>query len=125
MLLRRPFALLAPAVVLLGLGVAAPPAAVAEVTAPTITEIHYDNVGTDAGEAIEVEVPDGFDLTGWQIVLYNGDAAGAVYDTKTLSGVVPAAGVAVQSYPANGIQNGPSDGIALARPDGTLAEFVS
>ncbi|WFE45929.1 ExeM/NucH family extracellular endonuclease [Verrucosispora sp. WMMD1129] len=93
-------------------------------TTPFISEIHYDNVGTDTGEAIEVEGPVGFDLTGWQIVLYNG-ANGAAYDTRTLTGVVPAAGVIVETYPSNGIQNGSPDGVALVAPDGDVAEFLT
>src|ERR1041384_1448276 len=76
-------------------------------------EIHYDNVGTDTGEAIEVSGPAGADVTGWQVVLYNGNG-GASYDTKTLSGAIPATcgarGVVVINYPTNGIQNGSPDG---------------
>ena len=53
------------------------------------SEIHYDNAGTDAGEAIEVAGPAGTDLTGWSVVLYNG-SSGAAYDTKVLSGTIPA-----------------------------------
>ena len=30
-----------------------------------ISEIHYDNTGTDTGEAIEISAPAGTDLTGW------------------------------------------------------------
>ena len=30
-----------------------------------INEIHYDNVGTDTGEAIEIEGPAGADITGF------------------------------------------------------------
>ena len=41
-------------------------------------EIHYDNVGTDAGEAIEIEGPAGADVTGFTIVLYNGNGGAAV-----------------------------------------------
>ncbi len=37
-----------------------------------INEIHYDNDGTDADEAIEIAGPAGTDLTGWSVVLYNG-----------------------------------------------------
>ncbi|MEV6347721.1 ExeM/NucH family extracellular endonuclease [Actinoplanes sp. NPDC051851] len=99
---------------------------------PFISEIHYDNVGTDSGEAIEIEAPVGFDLSGWQIVLYNGDSSsGATYGTTTLSGQVPDAGVVVQTYASNGIQNGSTtqtgspDGVALVKPDGTVAEFLS
>ncbi|WP_127498930.1 ExeM/NucH family extracellular endonuclease [Actinoplanes solisilvae] len=100
------------------------PAVAAEPGDPFLSEIHYDNAGTDSGEAIEVQAPAGFDLTGWQIVLYNG-SGGAVYNTATLSGAVPAAGVVVQTYPANGVQNGAPDGVALVKPDGSVAEFLS
>src|SRR5215510_10452093 len=73
------------------------------------SELHYDNTGTDVGEAIEVSGPAGTDLTGWSIVLYNGNG-GASYNTTALSGAIPATcgarGVVVVNYPANGIQNG-------------------
>ncbi|MFI5936721.1 ExeM/NucH family extracellular endonuclease [Actinoplanes sp. NPDC051494] len=108
----------------LGLSFAGPAAAADDPVSPFISEIHYDNVGTDSGEAIEVQAPVGFDLAGWKVVLYNG-ANNAAYDTKTLSAVVPAAGVVVQTYPADGVQNGSPDGVALVRPDGTVAEFLS
>jgi DNA/RNA endonuclease G (NUC1) len=91
-------------------------------------EIHYDNDGTDAGEAIEISAPGGTDLTGWQIVLYNG-ANGLSYNVATLSGTVPAIcgerGVVVRTYSVNGIQNGSPDGMALVRADGVVAEFLS
>lgn len=108
------------------LGLASGTAAVAaEPTAnPFISEIHYDNAGTDSGEAIEIEAPAGFDLAGWQIVLYNGNN-GAAYNTRTLSGVVPAAGVVVATYPVDGVQNGSPDGIALVAPDGAVAEYLT
>ncbi|MET0937105.1 MAG: DNA/RNA non-specific endonuclease, partial [Luteibacter sp.] len=93
-----------------------------------ISEIHYDNAGTDAGEAIEVSAPAGTDLTGWQVVLYNGNG-GASYDSDFLPGVVPATcgarGVLVISYPANGIQNGDPDGIALVDGTGAVVEYLS
>src|SRR5512145_530282 len=53
-----------------------------------INEIHYDNTGTDAGEAIEIAGPAGTDLTGWSIILYNGSDRSA-YSTTTLSGLIP------------------------------------
>lgn len=99
-------------------------AAAPTVGEPFISEIHYDNAGTDTGEAIEIEAPVDFDLTGWQIVLYNG-ANGAVYNTRTLSGAVPAAGVTVAEYPTDGIQNGSPDGVALVDPAGAVVEFLS
>src|SRR5215468_4578371 len=53
------------------------------VTAPTvrISELHYDNVGTDTGEAVEVSGPAGMDVTGWSVVLYNGNGGASYYTT--------------------------------------------
>jgi len=98
----------------LGAGVAAVAAApAAQAVAPPgstvfVNEIHYDNAGTDAGELIEIANPNGVDLTGWSVVLYNG-SGGAVYDTDPLSG---SAELTVVNYPSNGIQNGSPDAIA-------------
>ena len=93
-----------------------------------ISELHYDNVGTDANEAIEINAPAGTDLTNWQVVLYNG-SGGASYNTRTLSGTVPATcdtrGVIVLTYPQDGIQNGSPDGIALVNAAGIVVEFLS
>ena len=93
-----------------------------------INEFHYDNAGTDTGEAIEIAGPAGTDLTGWSIVLYNGNG-GAVYDTSDLSGIIPdqqnGFGTFVESYPSNGIQNGSPDGIALLDPSSTVMQFLS
>lgn len=93
-----------------------------------INEIHYDNTGTDAGEAIEIAGPAGTDLTGWRLVLYNG-AGGAPYDTKALTGIIPnqQAGFGTLSftYPVNGIQNGAPDGIALVNASSSVVQFLS
>src|SRR5690349_2246503 len=94
----------------LGLGFSGP-AFAAEAQIPFISEIHYDNAGTDSGEAIEVQAPAGFDLAGWKVVLYNGNG-GASYGTIDLTGT----GVVSKAY-AN-IQNGNPDGFALVNPDG-------
>jgi hypothetical protein len=93
-----------------------------------INEIHYDNSGTDAGEAIEIAGPAGTDLSGWSLVLYNG-ATGSVYNTAALSGVIPnqqnGFGTVVISYPTNGIQNGSPDGVALVDSSNTVVQFLS
>lgn len=98
------------------------PAALAAPADARITEIHYDNNGTDTGEAIEITAPTAADLTGLSVVLYNGND-GAVYDTDP----VPASanGISVVNYPANGVQNGASDAIALVDANGTVVDFVS
>lgn len=103
-------------------------ASVTTLPAVRISEIHYDNTGTDAGEAIEVSGPAGMDVTGWTVVLYNGNG-GASYDTKTLTGAIPATcgdrGVLVITYPVNGIQNGSPDGVALVNAAAAVVEFLS
>ena len=102
---------------------AAPP------TTPFISEIHYDNGGTDTGEFVEVEFPAGAASAGWTVVLYNGDpGTGTTARRPYYTGAVPVAtaGVAVVDVPASpGFQNGSPDGLALVRPDGTVAEFLS
>ena len=89
-----------------------------------INEIHYDNTGSDAGEAIEVVAPEGTNLAGYSLVLYNG-SGGASYDTKALSGTVGASRTVTQTYPVNGIQNGAPDGVALVGPGKVAIQFVS
>jgi DNA/RNA endonuclease G (NUC1) len=94
-----------------------------------ITEIHYDNNGADAGEAFEVEGPVGTNLSGWSVVLYNGNG-GAPYATIALTGTITAAcqedatrGAA--SFAAVGMQNGAPDGLALVDPFGRVLEFLT
>jgi hypothetical protein len=93
-----------------------------------INEIHYDNVGADLGEFVEIAGPTGTDLTGWSIVLYNG-LDGMSYSTVSLGGAIPIQqngyGTVAVTYPANGIQNGAPDGVALVSAGGAVAEFLS
>ncbi|MFN2218955.1 MAG: hypothetical protein ACK2UA_10145, partial [Anaerolineae bacterium] len=99
---------------------------VAQATPVFINEIHYDNTGTDTGEAIEIAGPAGTDLTGWSLVLYNGNG-GALYNTISLSGSIPDAGdgFGVLDYPTIGLQNGPPDGVALVDGTDTVVQFLS
>lgn len=104
-----------------------------------INEIHYDNAGTDTGEAVEIAGPAGTDLTGWSIVRYNGStpAAGVVYSSPaavlpgsdTLNGSIPdlggGYGVVVVRYASDGLQNGPNDGLALVNAAGQVQQFLS
>lgn len=93
-----------------------------------INEIHYDNTGTDTGEAVEIAGAAGTDLTGWSLVLYNG-SNGTAYNTTGLSGVLPnqqgGFGTTVVNYPTNGLQNGSPDGIALVDAGGVVVQFLS
>lgn len=98
-----------------------------------INEIHYDNAGTDAGEAIEIAGTAGTDLSGYKLVLYNGSntpGAAPTYGTAlNLSGTIDDEGAgygAVSfSYPRDGLQNGVADGVALIAPDGTVVQLLS
>ncbi|WP_150004117.1 endonuclease/exonuclease/phosphatase family protein [Iodidimonas muriae] len=95
---------------------------------PFINEFHYDNVGTDTGEFIEIAGLAGTDLTGWTLQLYNGNG-GALYNTFNLSGTLTdqANGFGFQtvSGPSNSIQNGSPDGIALVDNTNTVIQFLS
>ncbi|MCC9136104.1 DUF5689 domain-containing protein [Pontibacter silvestris] len=93
-----------------------------------INEIHYDNEGTDTGEAVELAGRAGTDLSGWSLVLYNG-GNGTAYNTQTLTGTIPdqtnGFGFIAVTYPANGLQNGAPDGVALVNADGEVVQFLS
>jgi predicted outer membrane repeat protein len=96
-----------------------------------INEIHYDNVGTDTGEAIEIAGVAGTDLSGWSVLLYTG-ADGTVYDSVNLSGTIAdqadGFGTVVINFPENGIENalaGTSDGLALVDSSGVVRQFLS
>ncbi len=109
--------------------VSATPTPGAPSTDPWINEFHYDNAGGDTGEFVEVAGPSGLDLTGWQVVGYNGNGGG-VYQTVALSGVLPAQEncTGTLSFAFTGMQNATSglpDGLALVNPGGTAIEFLS
>jgi hypothetical protein len=86
-----------------------------------INEIHYNNIGADTNEIVEVviENPSYYALSSFSIVLYNGaPSIRTPYDTKTLN--LYTAGNSIgnftfyyYSYPTDGIQNGAPDGMAL------------
>ena len=96
----------------------------AQATSIFINEIHYDNAGTDTGEAIEIAGPAGTDLTGWSILRYNG-ATGNVYGTSDLTGTINGLGTFVVTYSTNGLQNGAPDGLALVDGTNNVIQFLS
>lgn len=105
---------------------------------PFINEFHYDNVGIDAGEFIEIAGGAGWDLSGWSLVLYNGNpTVRTPYTTTALSGTFTNQsngwGFLRFDYPSNGIQNGSGtagsnaepDGFALVDPSNNVVQFLS
>ncbi len=90
-----------------------------------INEIHYDDFSTDEGEFVEVAGPAGTDLSSYKVLLYNGNG-GSVYTTVNLSGVIDdeGDGLGAVAFFQSGIQNGPTDGVALVK-NGAVIEFLS
>ncbi len=91
-----------------------------------MNEIHYDNVGGDTNEGVELAGPSGTDLSGWSIVAYNGNG-GASYSTTAVSGVISdqCGGFGTVNVPISGLQNGAPDGVAVVDDLGTVVQFLS
>jgi len=96
-------------------------------------EVHYDNVGDDSGEFLEVAVSSDFtDLGNLVVTLYNGETAnaGVPYGTATAlsSFTVGQTSQGIRLYyitfPLNGLQNGSRDGFALTHL-GTVIQVLS
>ncbi|WP_300040223.1 ExeM/NucH family extracellular endonuclease [uncultured Paracoccus sp.] len=92
-----------------------------------INEFHYDNAGTDTGEFIEIRVTAGGDASGLSVQLYNGNN-GATYGTLSIADATMTSDGEFDYYvwdlPANGLQNGAPDGMALIN-GAEVVEFLS
>jgi DNA/RNA endonuclease G (NUC1) len=99
--------------------------------AARVSELHYDNSGSDVGERVEVEGNAGASLAGWTLVLYSGtptsSTAGQSYGTIALAGVFPSqcGGRGVLTFDVPGLQNGDADGLALVDVQGVVVELLS
>lgn len=93
-----------------------------------INEFHYDNVGGDSGEFVEIAGTAGLDLNGITLTFYNGGSGTAVeYGSAiALAGVLTDAGngFGFLQLSTAGLQNGTKDGFALSNSDG-LIQFLS
>ena len=98
----------------------------AQATIVFLNELHYDNTGSDSGEGFELAGTAGTDLSGWQVLLYNG-VNGEVYRNVTLGGIIPdmGAGMGVSFFGYAGIQNGSPDGLAIVDNNNMLLQFLS
>lgn len=95
-----------------------------------INELHYDNVGLDTGEGFEIAGAAGTDLTDYAIHKYNGSSGQTYGAPILLSGVLPnqsnGIGVLATTLPADALQNGAPDGIALVKiSTGNVVQFLS
>ena len=91
-----------------------------------LNEFHYDNLGGDVDEFIEIAGNAGTRIDGAEVVFYNG-SSGLAYGSMQLSGEIDdeANGLGAIAFATPGLQNGSPDGIALVNTDGSLIEFVS
>ena len=91
-----------------------------------INEIHYDNVGADFDEGVEIAGPAGTDLSGWSLLFYNG-SNGAPYMQAALAGVIDDEqdGYGALAFSIAGIQNGSPDGLALLDAADNVLQFHS
>ncbi len=91
-----------------------------------INEFHYDNIGTDTLEFVEIVVPQGTVTAAVTLSLYNGNG-GTVYGSHSLSTFTQGStrdGFTIYYKRIPGIQNGPSDGFALDS-NGVVIQFLS
>jgi uncharacterized protein len=91
-----------------------------------VNEFHYDNNGTDVNEGIEIAGTAGLNLSGYSLILYNGDG-GKPYGTTNLSGIIPNQdnGFGTIFFSIPNIQNGSPDGFALIGPSSEVIQFLS
>jgi len=95
---------------------------------PRINEIHYDNVGADTGEFVEIRVATGEDISGMTVEFYNGSNGAQYGSAASLSSMDMTSDGTYDYYvlnlPQDGIQNGSPDAVALAN-NGEVVEFLS
>src|SRR5918992_634194 len=66
-------------------------------------------------------------LEGWRVRPYNGGTKGPYGSIRRLTGTIPdqGRGFGVRWFAVAGLQNGPSDGLALIDPNGRVVQFLS
>lgn len=91
-----------------------------------INELHYENVGKDVKEGVEIAAPAGTNLDGWTVHLYNGNH-GKVYSALKLQGIIPNLGNGWGVSFFSCTLTNPSDGTGLALVDavGHVVQFLS
>ncbi|VAW22471.1 Chitinase, partial [hydrothermal vent metagenome] len=100
--------------------------AAADIDKVWVNEIHYDNEGPDVGEFVEIAGTAGIDLSGYNLLFYNG-SNGKVYMDSPLSGVIDNEkdGFGALPFFIPDIQNGTPDGVALVGHENAVIEFIS
>ena len=89
------------------------------------TAFHYDNVSDDVDEYVEITGPAGIDISGYGLVLYNGNdekeySTILVPSSTVLADQSGGLGTFVFALPLNGIQNGDPDGVVIVDDSGAI-----
>jgi predicted extracellular nuclease len=93
-----------------------------------VSEIHYDNNGTDSGEGVSIFGPAGTSLAGWSVVPYNGSNGQSYTPLGSLSGSIDNennSGFGELTFAITGLQNGAPDAIALVNASNQVVQFLS
>ena len=93
-----------------------------------ISEIHYDNNGTDSGEGVSIFGPAGTSLAGWSVVPYNGSNGQSYTPLGSLSGSIDNennSGFGELTFAISGLQNGAPDAIALVNAANQVVQLLS
>lgn len=103
-----------------------------------INELIYDStilvegrIEQSVESLVEIAGPAGTNLKDWSLVMYDGEntAAAKFYTTKPISGVIPdqqnGFGTLAFRFPANTLQRGPHDGIAVVDGSGKVVQLIS
>ncbi|WP_211338540.1 putative metal-binding motif-containing protein, partial [Flavobacterium dankookense] len=96
---------------------------------PWINEFHYDDLGADGNEFVEIVVPSTYAGTGLTLTFYNGSGGGTYGTSYTLGSMVEGETNGNFTFysvttAADGVQNGAPDGFALSDSSG-LISFLS
>jgi endonuclease I len=91
-----------------------------------INEFHYDNVGTDTNERVEIIAPAGTNLAGWKVLAYDGTGKQS-YASFPLTGTTAnqCGGYGTEVATTANLQNGAPDGLALVNASGAVVQFLS
>jgi cytochrome b involved in lipid metabolism len=91
-----------------------------------ISEMHYDNIGSDQDQMIEVAFSNHLDVSGYKVEFYRGKT-GLAYNTESVQAFAIGASRNGLTFATRGVgsfQNGP-DGVALIDEGDRIVEFIS
>jgi endonuclease I len=90
-----------------------------------INEIHYDNVGVDSNEFVELAGPAGDNVNGWMLIAYDG-TTGTAYARVRIAGTFQNQqnGFGTLAFAFPGLQDGSPDGVAVITAQGRVMQVL-